>query len=305
LERPSLAPDEAVDDSLRAERVAIERALTDLCDRALHGTAPRVAEVIRYSLLGEGKRLRGLLVSSTYGAAGGTGDAAPLAAAVEVVHAYSLIHDDLPCMDNDDVRRGRPSAHRAFGVRAATAAGVAMVPLAAHAAYTAAQALGLDAVAAGSIVGDLMRASGAAGMVGGQLLDLQAEGRRLALRDLERVHRAKTGMLIAASARIGARAAGADGAALSAFTEYGAGLGLAFQIADDVLDVTATTHQLGKTAGKDAALQKSTYPQLLGVDGALERARALAGEACAVLQRAGRLTAPLVGLARYVVERRS
>ena len=299
-----MAPD-AGSDALGADRAAVERALTALCDRELHRTVPAVAEVIRYSLLGEGKRLRALLVTHTFRAAAGRGDPAPLAAAVEVVHAYSLIHDDLPCMDDDDVRRGRPSAHRAFGVRAATAAGVAMVPLAAQAAFTAARALGLDPEAAGAIVGDLMRASGAAGMVGGQLLDLQAEGKHLALHELERVHRAKTGMLIAASARIGARAAGADARSLAAFTDYGAGLGLAFQIADDVLDVTATTDQLGKTAGKDAALQKSTYPQLLGVEGALERARALAGEACAVLQRAGRLTPPLVGLAQYVVERRS
>lgn len=296
---------EAVDDAVRGDRVAVEEALAALCERALHHLTPRVAEVIRYSVLGEGKRLRGLLVTHAYRAAGGPGDPSPLAAAVEVVHAYSLVHDDLPCMDDDDVRRGRPSAHRAFGVRAATAAGVAMVPLAAHAAYTASRNLGLDAAAAGAIVGDLMRASGAAGMVGGQLLDLEAEGKQLTLHELERVHRAKTGMLIEASARIGARAARADEATLEAFTQFGAGLGLAFQIADDVLDVTATSDQLGKTAGKDAALQKSTYPRILGIERALERAGALAAEACAILERAGRLTPPLVGLARYVVERRS
>jgi geranylgeranyl pyrophosphate synthase len=264
-----------------------------------------VAEAIRYSLLGGGKRLRGVLLLATYRAAGGQGDASALAAAVEVVHAYSLVHDDLPCMDDDDVRRGRPTVHRVFGVRTATVAGVAMVPLAARAASRAATTLGLDGLAAGRIVTELMRASGAGGMIGGQLLDLQGEGRPLSLADLERVHRAKTGALIMAAAVIGGLAARAHQEVLRALSHYGACVGLAFQIADDVLDVTATTDVLGKTAGRDLALRKSTYPSLLGIEGARHRAESLVQEGCAALAEVGALTHALDDLARFAVRRPS
>jgi len=292
-------------DLLGTGRAQVDVALQTLCDRELGTTSLRVAEAIRYSLLGEGKRLRALLVIESYRAAGGTADASGLAAAVEIVHAYSLVHDDLPCMDDDDFRRGRPTVHRVFGVPEATAAGVTMVPLAARAAFQEARALGLSLERAGMVVRELMLASGAGGMIGGQLLDLQAEGRRLALDELEGVHRAKTGMLITASARIGAMAADATDEVVSIFVRYGEALGLAFQIADDVLDVTATSDQLGKPAGRDAVMRKSTYPAVLGVAGALERARSLAAEACQVLHCAGRLTPALDELARYVVERKS
>jgi len=228
-----------------------------------------------------------------------------LAAAVEVVHAYSLVHDDLPCMDDDDVRRGRPTVHRVYGVPAATAAGLAMVPLAARCAHHAARALTLPDRVCGTIVEELMRAAGAGGMIGGQLLDLEGEGLALSIEELERIHRLKTGALITASVRIGGVAAGAGDPLLEAFGRYGSAIGLAFQIADDVLDVTATTDQLGKTAGRDLALRKSTYPALLGVDGAVERAGALVDEACAALQGVGLLTPALEHLARFIVARRS
>jgi geranylgeranyl pyrophosphate synthase len=260
---------------------------------------------MRYAIIGEGKRLRAVLVMLTYDACGGTGDVAPLAAAVEVVHAYSLVHDDLPCMDDDDLRRGRPTVHRAFGVATATAAGMAMVPLAARAAWEAADALGLDGETGAEIVRVLMRASGAGGMIGGQLLDLEGEGRCLSLDQLERVHRCKTGALIEASVEIGARAALAPAERLAALGRYGRSIGLAFQIADDVLDVTATSDELGKTAGKDIAFQKSTYPALLGVEGAMARAEALVEEGCSALAEAGILTPALEATARYIVARRS
>lgn len=297
-------PDEARGASAR-DRAAIEAALAACCGDSLGGVVPRVADAIRYSLLGQGKRFRGLLVLATYRAAGGSGDASGLAAAVEVVHAYSLVHDDLPCMDDDDLRRGRPTVHRAFDVPVATAAGVVMVPLAALCARRAVASLHASPEVAAGILADLMRASGAGGMVGGQLLDLLAEGKRLDLAELERIHRAKTGVLIAASARIGAMAAGAADPVVDAFSRFGDALGLAFQIADDVLDVTGTSDQLGKTAGRDLALAKSTYPVLLGVDEARHRARALVDEACAALGPVGCLTPELERLARHVVERQS
>jgi geranylgeranyl diphosphate synthase, type II len=291
--------------SFIVDRNAVQHALDAFCARWLGDIAPLTAEAIRYSLLGEGKRLRAILLLEAYRACGGTGDAHDLAASVEVVHAYSLVHDDLPCMDDDDVRRGRPTVHRVYGVPIATAAGLAMVPLAARSAWHAARALGLPEHEAGDIVRELMEASGGGGMIGGQLLDLEAEGVHLTVDALERVHRLKTGALITASVTLGARAARASAAKRHALARYGAAIGLAFQIADDVLDITATTDQLGKTAGRDLDLHKSTYPALLGVDGAIAKAVALVEDGCAALAEERLLTATLEQLARFIVERRS
>jgi geranylgeranyl diphosphate synthase type II len=291
--------------SFAADRAAIGAALSRFCDRHLADVPAPVSDAIRYSLLGEGKRMRGILLMSAFEAADGTGDASELAGAVEVVHAYSLVHDDLPCMDDDDVRRGQPTVHRAFGVRAATAAGLAMVPLAARCATDAAGALGLADDEVSAIVAELMRASGAGGMIGGQLLDLEGEARPLGLDELERIHRAKTGALITCAATLGGRAASSSDDRLEALATYGAAIGLAFQIADDVLDVTATTDQLGKTAGRDVALNKSTYPALLGVAGARQRAIALVDEGCVALDAVGLLTPALEFIARFSVERTS
>ena len=297
-----------IHEKLAEARLAIDGALREFCEKFLGDVAatnPPVAEAIRYSLLGEGKRLRPILVLAAYEAAGGAADASRLAAAVEVVHAYSLVHDDLPCMDDDDVRRGRPTVHKVYGVPAATAAGLAMVPLAVRCAIAGARSLGLGDTVASRIVAELMRASGAGGMIGGQLLDLQGEGRALTLHELERVHRAKTGALISAAVRIGALGAGAGLQRELALDRYGEAIGLAFQIADDVLDVTATTDVLGKTAGRDLVLQKSTYPALLGIQGASARAAALVEEGCGALAESGLLTPTLEHLARYVVSRRN
>ena len=297
----------AVDASteLTADRRAIDQALVRFCDAYLPEIPGSVGDSIRYALTGEGKRFRGVLFLAAYRAAGGRGDASELAAAIEVVHAYSLVHDDLPCMDDDDMRRGRPTVHRVFGVRAATAAGIAMVPLAARCAWRAALQLGLDDAAARRVIGELMIASGAGGMVGGQLLDLEGEGRSLALEELERIHRLKTGALIAASAVLGGIAAGASEERLAALRRFGDAIGLAFQIADDVLDLTGTSDVLGKTAQRDVVLGKSTYPALLGVEGASARAEALIADGRSALEAAGLLTPALARLARFIVERRS
>lgn len=291
--------------SFTAERAVVDAALATFAKTYLSSIDGPVAKAVSYSMLGEGKRLRAILLLAAYRAAGGAGDASPLAAAVEVVHAYSLVHDDLPCMDDDDMRRGRATVHRAYGIPVATAAGLAMVPLAARAATDAARALGLDDAHIGAIVRELMRASGAGGMIGGQLLDLEGEGAPLSLRGLERVHRMKTGALISASVRIGGLAALANDETLRAFERYGSAVGLAFQIADDVLDVTSTTDELGKTAGRDAALKKSTYPALLGLAGARARADRLCDEGCTALREAGIASPQLESLARFVVDRRS
>ena len=288
-----------------AERDAIDAALQGVCDRYITSIAGPIADAIRYSLMGEGKRLRARLLLEAYRAAGGGDDPMELAAAVEVVHAYSLVHDDLPCMDDDEMRRGRPTVHRAFGVATATAAGLAMVPLAARCAFNGGRALGLSPSEAGALVAVLMRAAGGGGMIGGQLLDLEGEGTALDLEQLERIHHAKTGELIRASVRLGGMAARAPDERIDALDRYGRAIGLAFQIADDLLDETATTDQIGKTAGRDRALRKSTYPALLGVEGSRRRAEALVEDGCEALRDAGLLTPNFERLARYIVERRS
>jgi len=274
-------------------------AATDL------GVPERLSDAIHYSLTGEGKRFRGLLLLATFDALKGQGDPIRLAAAVEVVHAYSLVHDDLPCMDNDSMRRGRPTTHRAFDVATATIAGVAMVPLAVALTLRAAESLGLQNGASKKLVTVLMDASGASGMVGGQLMDLEGEKRPLTMAELEAVHRAKTGALITAAFSMGAIAARASDEAVSAFTDAGNALGLSFQIADDVLDATASSESLGKTAGSDAALSKSTYVSHLGVDAARERSESLIAEAMARLDRANLRTPVLEKLAHFVAARRS
>lgn len=288
-----------------ADRAAIDRALAAVCDAHATSLEASVRDAVRYSLLGGGKRLRGLLFLASYRTAGGAGDGSALAAAIEVVHAYSLVHDDLPCMDDDDMRRGRPTVHRVYSVPVATAAGVAMVPLAAVAALTAARALGLDDKRCGEIVAELMRASGAGGMVGGQLLDLDGENRTLALEDLERIHRAKTGALIRSSVVLGGLAAAAPPHRIEALGQFGDAIGLAFQIADDVLDITATTDRLGKPAGRDLDLHKGTYPAVMGLEAASRRAKQLVDEGCAGLRAAGLLSTELDVLARFVIERES
>jgi geranylgeranyl pyrophosphate synthase len=276
-------------------------------DVVLAAWAERGDPVIRYSLLGEGKRLRPTLVFAAHEALGGAGSpgVAELAAAVEVVHAYSLVHDDLPCMDDDELRRGRPTAHRAFDVASATRAGYLMVALAARVLAHGLDGLRLSEDRRREIALELFRAAGAGGMIGGQALDLEAETKTLPVEQLEEVHRRKTGALIAASCVIGGLSAGAGVVRghLEALRAYGDAIGLAFQIADDVLDATATSDQLGKTAGKDAARAKATFVTLLGVGAARAEAERLAAKAVDQLREAGLVSPTLVELAHYIVTR--
>lgn len=295
---------DAVDDRIAAWRAAIDAELAQVA--AADDRIPaRLREAIHYSLTGGGKRLRGLLLLAAHEAVGGRADASALAAAVEVVHAYSLVHDDLPCMDNDSMRRGRPTVHRAFDVPLATLAGVVMVPIAVGQVLRAADRLRLEPTIARRLVTVLMQASGATGMVGGQLMDLLGEQQQLSVAGLESIHRAKTGALLSAAFTLGALSGGGDDAETSALTRAGACLGLAFQIADDVLDATESSESLGKTAGADAALAKSTYASVLGIAEARRRSDALVEEAMARLDGAGLRTPPLERMAHFVAARRS
>jgi len=221
------------------------------------------------------------------------------------VHTYSLVHDDLPCMDDDDFRRGRPTTHRQFDVPTATRAGFLLVPVAARMLVGGVEALGLDAQPLGRMAGVLFQAGGAEGMVGGQWLDLAAEQRAVELSELTAIHRGKTGALIRAACELGAIAGRGDADAVAALAAYGDDIGVAFQIADDVLDCTGTSAQLGKTAGRDEALAKSTYARLLGTERAREEAQVLAARAVAHLETAGLPVTALAALADYIVTRNS
>ena len=301
--------DHALEAYLTDTRARVD-AVLERWSRKSMGFWPRpVPDAVQYSVLSAGKRLRPTLVFAAYEALGGAdvtaGGIAELAAAVEVVHAYSLVHDDLPCMDNDDLRRGRPTVHRAFDVGAATSAGFHMVGLAARVLASGLEALRLEPDRRQSIALELFRAAGAGGMIGGQVLDLEAERSAIAIDALREVHQRKTGALIAAACVIGGLAAGGGAPLehLTALRAYGEAIGLAFQIADDILDATATSAQLGKTAGRDAALAKSTFVSVLGVGAARAEAERLSAQAVDRLRQAALVSPTLVALANYIVTR--
>jgi geranylgeranyl pyrophosphate synthase len=284
-------------------RDRVEAALDGFLARELNGVAPAVADPIRYAVLSPGKRIRPLLMIAAYRAAGGASPRiADLACSVELVHAYSLVHDDLPCMDDDVLRRGRPTVHVRFGVAPAILAGAALMPLAVEAILAAARPMGVDDARLRRLVETLTVASGANGMVGGQLLDLRAEGREVGREELEAIHTGKTARLIGASVSMGGIAAGADGERVAQLERFGLRLGLAFQAIDDILDLRGETSELGKESGRDAALRKATYPGLFGLAEAERISRDLVRDAQAEL--AG-LEAPgaLRDLAGYIIDR--
>jgi geranylgeranyl diphosphate synthase, type II len=288
-----------------AERESIEQRLDEICVTHLSTLPAGIADAIRYGLKSPGKRIRPLLLLYAYRAVGAIEDATLLACGPEIMHAYSLVHDDLPCMDDDDMRRGRPTVHRVYGSRTAMLAGVAMIPVAALVVRDAARAMRLSPEVGAGILETLLEAGGISGMIGGQARDLAGEGQSLSLEEREEIHRAKTGALIVASLKMGARAAGGSPAQFAALERYGRDIGLAFQIMDDVLDVTSTTTALGKTTGRDATLGKSTYPALLGVEGARTRARALIDDGLAALAEQKLLTRELSEVANFMITRTS
>jgi geranylgeranyl pyrophosphate synthase len=288
-----------------AERESVERRLEEICGTYLSDLPTGIADAIRYGLNSPGKRIRPLLLLYAYRAVGGNGDATLLACGPEIIHAYSLVHDDLPCMDDDDMRRGRPTVHKVYGSRTAIIAGVAMIPVATIVVRDASRRMRLPPEVGVTLAQTLLEAGGVSGMIGGQSRDLAGEGLSLSLTDREEIHRTKTGALIVASLVMGALAGGATPLQVAAVERYGRAVGLAFQIMDDVLDVTSTTKALGKTAGRDVALGKSSFPALLGVEGAQARAQDLIHDGLHALAEQRLLTQELSQVANFMVTRTS
>jgi len=281
-------------------------------DDALAATLPpddtppaSVHRAMRYSVMAGGKRLRPILVIAGAEAVGGKADTVmPTACALELVHTYSLIHDDLPAMDDDDYRRGRLTNHKVFGEAIAILAGDALLTYAFRLIAENASRVADPAVIR-EVILEVADAAGTGGMVGGQVVDIESEGKVVTAQTLEYIHLHKTAALIRASLRVGAMLAGGAERDLAAIGEAGRSLGLAFQIVDDILDVEGTLAELGKSAGSDERKQKATYPALHGIDASREQARALIAQAKHRLRDLGPGAVPLCALADYILERRS
>ena len=277
----------------------IEAAL----DESLGPENPEILrEAMRYSLLAGGKRLRPILCLAACELAGSDPEnAIPTAVALEMIHTMSLIHDDLPSMDNDDLRRGRPTNHKVYGDAIAILAGDALLTRAFE--MVSIRTSGVPAERLLKVVGELSLVSGAPGLVGGQVVDLESEGKEVDLETLEYIHLHKTGALLKACVICGALIGGANEELIKALHIYARGIGLAFQIIDDILDVTSSSEVLGKTAGKDLVADKTTYPKLLGLDESRNRANQLIVEAKGVLEPWQDKAAPLLALADYITNR--
>jgi geranylgeranyl diphosphate synthase type II len=285
---------------LVARQKEVDRAL----DRFLpkESTPPAtIHKAMRYSLFAGGKRLRPILCLAAAEACGGKIAAAlPLACALECIHTYSLVHDDLPSMDNDDLRRGRATCHKVFGDGIAILAGDALLTIAFE---IAADVTGTKRYHLREILREIATAAGSRKLIAGQVADLEAEGRRISRAQLRYIHENKTAALLTASVRLGAMAANASAKQLAAITAFGRALGLAFQVIDDILDVTQTSEKLGKSAGKDVAAKKATYPAVIGLKKSRAEARRLTSEAHSALKSLGENAAVLRALADYLLER--
>jgi geranylgeranyl diphosphate synthase, type II len=269
------------------------------------GPANRLFEAMRYSLLAGGKRLRPILALAACEAVGGQiSSAIGYACALEMIHTYSLVHDDLPCMDDDDLRRGQPTNHKMFGEAVATLAGDGLLTDAFGLAARSAKAAQVPADLIVDTIAELAAAAGSAGMVAGQVIDLMAEGRPMTLAELEYLHSHKTGALFVASVCGGARLGGANECQLQALREYARALGLAFQVIDDLLDLEQSSEQLGKRSHKDQARGKATYPALIGAEESRRLAHDLARKARGALADFDERAEPLRMLASFAVERK-
>ncbi len=279
-----------------------------LCETALERAISirypeKIYEAMRYSLLAGGKRLRPILCLATSEMTGGTiAMALPTACAVEMIHTMSLIHDDLPAMDNDDYRRGKPTNHKVYGEDIAILAGDGLLAYAFEFVATHTQNIPMERVL--QVIALLGRATGAAGLVGGQVLDLESEGKTdISLETLNFIHNHKTAALLEASVVCGGILSGSTSEDLQRLSRYSQNIGLAFQIVDDILDITATQEQLGKTAGKDQLAQKVTYPSLWGLEESRSRAQQLFEAACAELEPFGERARPLKAIAQFITSR--
>lgn len=277
-------------------------------DRALDGFLPKattkpptIHRAMRYSLFAGGKRMRPVLCLAAAEACGGDLSAAlPAACAVECVHTYSLVHDDLPCMDDDDLRRGRPTSHKVFGEGIAVLAGDALLT---QAFEILAQAAPTKRHSVAAMIRELAVAAGSVKLIAGQVADLEGEGKKATRAQLRFIHECKTAAMIEVSLRLGAMSANATPAKLAALTDFGRNLGLAFQVIDDILDVTQTSEKLGKSAGKDVAAEKTTYPSVIGLEASKREARKLTASALSALKSFGSRGATLRALAEYLLER--
>jgi geranylgeranyl diphosphate synthase type II len=292
-----------------ADIMAERRALVDAAlDRRLPPAdepPPTIHEAMRYSVFAGGKRLRPMLALFGCEAVGGKReDAMPAAVALELIHTYSLVHDDLPAMDDDDFRRGRPTCHKVYGEAVAVLAGDALLTHAFQ-VLTDPTSTGVPAARRLQIIAEISAAAGSLGMVGGQTMDIQAEGKALDPTTLLTLHSKKTGALLRASLRAGGLAGGADDAAMASLTRYGERLGLAFQIVDDILDIEGNSVEMGKTAGSDMRKHKATYPAVFGLEASRREAARLLAEAREAVCPLGDGGAVLVALADFVGRRRS
>jgi geranylgeranyl diphosphate synthase, type II len=281
---------------------------TDSVNRALDHWLPSgktrpatIHKAMRYSIFAGGKRMRpALCLAATQACGGSEKDALPLACAVECIHTYSLIHDDLPAMDNDEFRRGKPTNHKVFGEGIAVLAGDALLT---QAFEIAAQSESAPRYAREKFILELAKASGSLQLIAGQVADLEAEGKKISEPELKFIHERKTSALLCCSVRLGGMSANCTPAQLEALTDFGYHVGLAFQVIDDILDVTQTTEQLGKTAGKDAAVQKATYPAIVGLDKSRQIAAKLTDKAFAALKTFKGRAVALQALAQYLLQR--
>jgi geranylgeranyl diphosphate synthase type II len=288
---------------LERRRRLIDKAL-DRYFPADRGPSPTLVRAMRHSLLAGGKRIRPILaLAAAEALAGETRPVLPFACALEMLHTYSLIHDDLPAMDDDDLRRGQPTCHVAFGEAVAILAGDALLTEAFRVMADAGLQAGVNRARALRAMREVAEAAGARGMVSGQVADIEAERSEPTLALVEFIHVQKTGALLLASVRVGAVLSGAGERALRRLTRYGECVGLAFQVADDILDAAGATPVTGKRGGRDQVLQKATFPAVMGVPAAKERAGDLVEQAVAELEPFGRRAEPLRQIARYIVAR--
>jgi geranylgeranyl diphosphate synthase type II len=294
-----------IKDYLEQKRVDVDRFL----DAVMPGVAiapTTLHESMRYSLMAGGKRVRPILAIAAAEAVGQPAPGLmPIACSLELIHTYSLIHDDLPAMDNDDFRRGKPTNHKVYGDAMAILAGDALLTMAFDLCTRPDLMKGCDPARQVRLIHELAYGSGNIGMVGGQVFDIQAENKDIDLATLQNIHKHKTGMLIRAAVRMGAIAGGAEDRQLDDLTSYAEDVGLAFQIADDVLNVTGTREELGKNPNTDAERGKKTYPTFYGAEGARKLADDCVARAIARLSPFGPAAEPLSELARYITSRKN